>query len=510
MNFFDWFNQFFFIDKYHAKITPKICTSERKAVSLQSNSISYTMATISLSLSAKADKTTGKSEILIRFVVGSRINQRGKTNIFIDGQYWDAKEAHIAIPHFRLMTDEKQKIISELTEADTQLANLTKHIMESFQAAGAGKTELPKDWLKTTISDFNDFPTASAEAEQQTPFFEVFETYINGKKFSKNRKKGYVVLKRILQRYELYTQNPITFEGLTADTLRDFENFLKVEHTYEDVVMKTEYVDGEKKEKTYFDICKEEGIISRKLEQRGGNAISDLMRRFRAFVRWANGLDKDYKLENPFTTNNPFNTYAVPKELYGTPYYITIEERNQLYHTQLEEPLATQRDIFVFQCCIGCRVSDLWDMTKKNINNGACDYIADKTKDENPRTIHVPLNTQASEIIEKYKDYQGEKLFPFTTQQQYNEDIKEMLKLAGVDRVVTVLNSTTREEEQRPINEVASSHMGRRSFIGNLYKKTKDPNWIASLSGHVEGSRAFSRYRDIDEEMKKELVSMLD
>lgn len=470
------------------------------------------MATISLSLSAKADKTTGKSEILIRFVVGSRINQRGKSNIFIDASRWNAKEQRIIIPKFRLMNDEQQQFVSELTAADTQLANLTKHIMESFQAAGAGKAELPKDWLKTTINDFNSFPvaTAEAEAEQQQPFFEVFETYINGKTFSKNRRKGYVVLKRILQRYELYTSTPITFDGLTANTLRDFENFLKEEHNYEDVVMKTEYVNGEKKEKTYFDICKEEGYISRKLEPRGGNAISDLMRRFRAFVRWANGLDKDYKLEVPITTNNPFNAYAVPKELYGTPFYITIDERNQIYNAQLYEPLATQRDIFVFQCCIGCRVSDLWDMTKKNIINGAVDYIADKTKDENPRTIHVPLNNQASEIIEKYKDYQGDKLFPFTTQQQYNEDIKKILEVVGITRMVTVLNPTTREEEKRPISEVASSHMGRRTFIGNLYKKVKDPNLIGSLSGHVEGSRAFVRYRDIDEDMKKELVSMLD
>lgn len=469
------------------------------------------MATISLSLSAKADKTTGKSEILIRFVVGSRINQRGKSNIFIHAQYWNAKDGRIVIPRFRLMNDEQNQLVSELKSAETQLANLSKHIMESFQSAGAGKAELPKDWLKTTINEFINLPLAEEETEvEQHPFFEAYATYINGKKFAPNRKKGYVVLERILHRYELHTGKSITFEGLTADTLRDFENFLKEEHTYADTVMKTEIIDGEKKEFTYFDICKEEGFISRKLEPRGGNAISDLMRRFRAFVRWANGLDKDYKLEEPITTNNPFNAYAVPKELYGTPFYITIDERNQIYNAQLYEPLATQRDIFVFQCCIGCRVSDLWDMTKKNIINGAVDYIADKTKDENPRTIHVPLNNQASEIIEKYKDYQGDKLFPFTSQQQYNEDIKKILEVVGITRMVTVLNPTTREEEKRPISEVASSHMGRRTFIGNLYKKVKDPNLIGSLSGHVEGSRAFVRYRDIDEDMKKELVSMLD
>ncbi len=30
------------------------------------------------------------------------------------------------------------------------------------------------------------------------------------------------------------------------------------------------------------------------------------------------------------------------------------------------------------------------------------------------------------------------------------------------------------------------------------------------MSGHKEGSRAFARYRDIDEEMKTDLVKMLE
>jgi hypothetical protein len=59
--------------------------------------------------------------------------------------------------------------------------------------------------------------------------------------------------------------------------------------------------------------------------------------------------------------------------------------------------------------------------------------------------------------------------------------------------------------------EVASSHMARRTFIGNIYKKkVKDPNLVGALSGHKEGSKAFSRYREIDEDMKKELVNLLD
>ena len=88
--------------------------------------------------------------------------------------------------------------------------------------------------------------------------------------------------------------------------------------------------------------------------------------------------------------------------------------------------------------------------------------------------------------------------------------LKKMIKLAGIDRMVTTLNTVTREEEKHPIWEVASSHMARRVLVGNLYKEVKDPNLIAKISGHVENSRAFSRYRDIDEEMAKETIMKLE
>ena len=59
----------------------------------------------------------------------------------------------------------------------------------------------------------------------------------------------------------------------------------------------------------------------------------------------------------------------------------------------------------------------------------------------------------------------------------------------------------------KPINEIASSHMARRTFVGNAYKVVKDPNLIGRMSGHVEGSKAFVRYRDIDDDMLKEVIN---
>ena len=233
------------------------------------------------------------------------------------------------------------------------------------------------------------------------------------------------------------------------------------------------------------------------------------MKKLRAFFRWANGLSKEDPIE-PYTRNNPFAMYRIIQEEYGTPYYITIEERNIIAAASLEGSLAVSRDIFVFQCCIGCRVSDLWAMKKANVINGAVEYIPRKTKDGRPVTVRVPLNKQAMEIYNRYKDIEGDRLLPFPSQPQYNRAIKAVFEVAGINRLVTVLNPTTKEEEKRPIYEVASSHMARRTFVGNLYKQVKDPNLVGKLSGHKEGSQAFARYRDIDEDMKKELVSLLD
>ena len=124
--------------------------------------------------------------------------------------------------------------------------------------------------------------------------------------------------------------------------------------------------------------------------------------------------------------------------------------------------------------------------------------------------IRVPLNSIAKEILDKYDDNDEDKLFPYISSQKYNDAIKEMLSIAGINRLVTILDTVTQEQKQVPICDVASSHMARRTFIGNLYKKVKDPNLVGSLSGHKEGSRAFSRYREIDEEIKIDLVKSIE
>ena len=148
-------------------------------------------------------------------------------------------------------------------------------------------------------------------------------------------------------------------------------------------------------------------------------------------------------------------------------------------------------------------------VTKANIVDGFVEYIPQKTKMEHANTVRVPLNQKALDILERYKNLENA-LLPRFAHFGYNKKIKEILKYVGIDRKVIVLDPKTREDVARPLYEVASTHTARKTFIGNLYRQVKDPNLIASMSGHSEGSRAFARYRKIDDEMKKELVNLLD
>lgn len=113
-------------------------------------------------------------------------------------------------------------------------------------------------------------------------------------------------------------------------------------------------------------------------------------------------------------------------------------------------------------------------------------------------------------VIDRHKGRRMNYLIPYYDKNKLNRDIHKVLELASIDRMVTVINPSTVESEQHPIYEVASSHMACRTFVDNLYKKVKDPCLVDKLSGHSEHSRAFTRYRDIEDDMVHEMTNLLE
>ena len=467
------------------------------------------MAKIVYKLSTREKGISAKKEIHVRFYHG-KFDVRAKTNLYVQPEYWDADKQTVKIPNTRSNTPEKQQLIIQLSTLKADLEALANDILEAFIADGGGKKDLPSGWLSKFIDNRNFGPDTAPAQEEETPieekrdpqkeFFDTFEHFVSIQKISISRVRHYNVIIRALKRFAIYSAQEVSFATLSSDMLRKFSKFLENEHKF--------VVEGKDGKPCIKDPLYKKAYKSvpecRFPKQRGQNSIIGTMSRLHTFVRWS--------IKRGYMNRDPYDDYVIGTAIYGTPFYLTKEERNQLYQAKFPDNpgLDVQRDIFVFQCFIGCRVGDLMKMTKNNVINGAIEYVPRKTKEGRPYTVRVPLSPTALEILDRYKDQPDGRLLPFICEQDYNRDIKKMIKLAGIDRVVTTLNTITREEEKHPIWEVASSHMARRVLVGNLYKEVKDPNLIANISGHVENSRAFSRYRDIDEEMAKEVILKLE
>lgn len=445
------------------------------------------MATLYFSLSKKSDKQTGLSRVLLRFVVGSRLNQRAKSSIFAPAEFWNEKAQAVNIPAWRLMSEEQRALVERLNNTNKALQSLRAAVLEAFIRDGAGKRPLPADWLESVVNKY-EHPEAEEAATAPRTLAEAFDAYLAEHHLSECRSRFARVVARAVERFETYTGRPLELDAITADTLREFEAYQRQEAQ---IVAKHPEL---------LKVCPE----SREPEERSENTIIGRMKMLRAVLNWA------YKQGR--TDNKPFARYTIQGAVYGTPYYISIEERNRIYRMNLSRhpELAIQRDIFVFQCLIGCRVSDLLKLTRANLVNGGIEYIPTKTKEERGAVVRVPLNAIAREIVDRYASQDRAALLPFVASQNYNYAIKRIFLAARLTRPVTILDPLTRQEVQRPLNEIASSHLARRTFIGNLYKQVKDPNLIAKLSGHTEGSKAFARYRDIDEDMRKDLVKLLE
>mgnify|MGYP000000540562 FL=1 len=444
----------------------------------------------------KKKNTQGRVALSLRFRMG-KVDQQAKTNLWISPamvkteKYITEKKKEAT----RLVIIASRNKTPEALHADdvrVKLNNIIGYVEEQYNLMRG--REIPKGWLAEVIDCF--YREESAKSSNGATFFQLYDEYLAATDIehaSNSRKMTYVVQRKSLVRFQNFKRitNPsfnLTIEGFGIMVLREYEDFLRNEHIYVH---------------TFPQILKG-APLEINLRAKSQNVITGRFKYIRSIYNWA--------IKTGRIQINPMQGFTVAQEVYGTPFYLTIDERKQLeeYDFSDDPRMGIHRDLFVFQCCVGCRVSDLLTFTWENIVGTQLHYIARKTKEGRPITIQVPLNSTAQRILEKYKTEDGGRLFPDCAYVSYNHDIKKMLKTAGIDRHVVVIDQKTRESVSRPIYEVASSHMARRTFIGNVYKKFKDQNMVSALTGHKPGSPAFTRYREIDDEMKQEMVDAID
>jgi len=336
-------------------------------------------------------------------------------------------------------------------------------------------------YLKEELGEVEELPTIKEIKKEKKEIitydiFEYYDKYIEDRKVSDGRKRHYRCdAKRLLQ-YSLTLDKKLTFENLDI-------------YNYTDWLLNT-------------DIPKK--VIPQK---RSMNTVVSIMKRLRAYLNYCK---KKFKI----IKSSPFDeiTFSedIGKEQYGEPVIPTRDEVNKLYNYKFTNPKdILVKDLYTLQCCFGCRVGDYMRMNYDNISGGVLTYYAYKTigEDVNIEKISVPLSQRAKEILNKYKDKTNNgSIMPFINLKDYNTILKKISREAGLNRKVIVFNTNTRKEETKILHEVMTSHIARKYFVDNLCQSGVPENIVASMSGHKEGSQAFTRYRRKREKLKKEFV----
>jgi hypothetical protein len=117
--------------------------------------------------------------------------------------------------------------------------------------------------------------------------------------------------------------------------------------------------------------------------------------------------------------------------------------------------------------------------------------------------VNIPLIIESIAILKLYKNIIGARTLPVVSNQKMNDYLKEIGKLAGLNRLISKVRyrSCQRIENIYPLHELLSSPMGRKTFVSYMFKIGIDSELIRAISNYKSVS-SFARYNKIDDDQK--------
>jgi integrase len=204
---------------------------------------------------------------------------------------------------------------------------------------------------------------------------------------------------------------------------------------------------------------------------------------------------------SPFRRISAKKRRVIMHVMYDDPVFLRAEEFRQVLQTEVPADLQWAKDIFVLNCAIGCRISDLLRLTLDKISVSDNDipyvhYIPSKTvnKQTTNKEVVTPLIEPAMEIIRRtnLKLIDGNLNY---AKQRYNKTLRKLLEYCGINRQVSLFDSKTGDNISKPLYEVATSKLARKTHI-DMLNKVQINYYAAGL--HSAGSDAVFRYTSLE------------
>lgn len=198
------------------------------------------------------------------------------------------------------------------------------------------------------------------------------------------------------------------------------------------------------------------------------------------------------------------------KTMYDAPVFLRADEFQRVRKAKLSACLESVRDAFLVQCAFGCRIADFQAMTIYNISVSPdgipyVHYLPQKTAGEQDLNteIETPVVRFAFDIIQRTGFN-----FPIVRnvygRNGYNVLIKSLLKECDITRTVPIYNEEAKTNEYRPINELGSSKLARKTHV-DMMSKVQVDLYAAGL--HKQGSSAVNRYTAMELKDRFKLIN---
>ena len=437
-----------------------------------------------MNISLKLDKNQPNSENLFPLYVrirGKKPNGKTTESSISSGLY--LKSNHITDGSLKTGIknySDKQRVVNSLISD-------IEHVISLMKSDGLEPTP---QVVKKRYEDLKK--TKTLNSPQLISFWGGFQEFLDSKKhLSRGYVKTFITLRNRLKGFEKKEGILLTYDFIVGNTeifQTKFQNYLwekrEVSNSYVNKLLHN------LSQILYY--SQQRGYIKKKPSFNKNDNVdrlekvylytSEVLKLFKS-SKW------NYSNTNDF--DNP-HIYIIEQELKGT--------RSKYFGGTLKVTnWELVKDIFLFQCSIGCRYSDIpyFKVTHFDFDSDTqtFSWIQQKTN----KRVSVPVNVVSGEIFRKYSSGKSptQILFPKLSIQKFNKTLKLLLKDLGFNRLVThpkKIGSKLVDTDQKFLWELISSHGGRRSFIKNMIDVgTMDYKTIMSMSGHRSMSE-FEKY----------------
>lgn len=238
------------------------------------------------------------------------------------------------------------------------------------------------------------------------------------------------------------------------------------------------------------------------------NTITVNMRFIAKLVR---DIYRNYDLDE---TSNPFRKIKFGFESTSRE-YLTAEEVVKVRDLKLNlySPLYETRDVFVFECYTGLRISDILTLKWGNISENAITLRMRKTD----KLITIPLQNDVRAILDKRRsiiqryrsgNLTNEYVFGFLKIKENTSTAQEMLN--AISSSTAMINKRLKRiMKLAGIEKTISTHNGRHSFATMLLTGKVDLPVIQELLGHHD-VKVTQIYAKVVSTRKEEAISVLN